>query len=160
MPFCPKCKCEYREGYTECADCGVPLRKRLPTEEEERAEQLRTPGSAMRQRLLMVTTDHIQTAIVVDILGQNSVVSYAQGKELGQCLEACMGYARYGDDIYVDEADYEQALSLVNELSLRGEASAGEPPEEEEYGAEFGADEKKGACEKKNKPRLWKKRTV
>lgn len=25
MPFCPKCKAEYRDGFTECADCGVKL---------------------------------------------------------------------------------------------------------------------------------------
>ena len=23
--FCPKCKAEYREGFTECADCNIPL---------------------------------------------------------------------------------------------------------------------------------------
>ncbi|MCR4648303.1 MAG: hypothetical protein K5776_04410 [Lachnospiraceae bacterium] len=25
MPFCPKCKVEYREGFTICSDCKVPL---------------------------------------------------------------------------------------------------------------------------------------
>lgn len=25
MPWCPKCKNEYKEGYTVCADCGTPL---------------------------------------------------------------------------------------------------------------------------------------
>ena len=23
--FCPQCRCEYREGYTECSDCKIPL---------------------------------------------------------------------------------------------------------------------------------------
>jgi hypothetical protein len=23
--FCPSCQAEYREGFTECADCRVPL---------------------------------------------------------------------------------------------------------------------------------------
>ena len=27
--FCPKCKAEYREGFTVCADCGVPLVEHL-----------------------------------------------------------------------------------------------------------------------------------
>ncbi len=32
--FCPKCKTEYRPGYTVCADCGVGLVDRLPPEPE------------------------------------------------------------------------------------------------------------------------------
>ena len=31
--FCPKCRTEYREGFTACADCGVPLVHELPPEE-------------------------------------------------------------------------------------------------------------------------------
>ena len=30
MPWCPKCKAEYREGFTECAACHVPLVDTLP----------------------------------------------------------------------------------------------------------------------------------
>ena len=28
--FCPECRCEYRPGFHECADCGVPLVDELP----------------------------------------------------------------------------------------------------------------------------------
>ena len=28
--FCPKCRIEYREGFTVCADCGTPLVEKLP----------------------------------------------------------------------------------------------------------------------------------
>jgi hypothetical protein len=31
--FCPECQGEYREGFTECADCGVPLVDKLPAPE-------------------------------------------------------------------------------------------------------------------------------
>ena len=30
--WCPKCKAEYRDGITICADCGCPLVKELPVE--------------------------------------------------------------------------------------------------------------------------------
>jgi transcription initiation factor TFIIIB Brf1 subunit/transcription initiation factor TFIIB len=30
MPCCPKCGSEYRDGYTECTDCGITLVRRLP----------------------------------------------------------------------------------------------------------------------------------
>jgi hypothetical protein len=38
--FCPECGGEYREGFVECADCGVPLVERLPEPEEIPDEKL------------------------------------------------------------------------------------------------------------------------
>ena len=35
MPWCPKCKNEYVEGITTCADCGVELVDELPEEIED-----------------------------------------------------------------------------------------------------------------------------
>ncbi len=32
MPWCPKCKNEYREGFRVCADCGCELVETLPEE--------------------------------------------------------------------------------------------------------------------------------
>lgn len=46
MPWCPKCRSEYREGFTVCADCGSSLiseaeyEKLLAAEEEEAEEKL------------------------------------------------------------------------------------------------------------------------
>lgn len=32
--FCPKCGAEYREGFTQCSDCGIPLVWEEPDEVE------------------------------------------------------------------------------------------------------------------------------
>ncbi len=32
--FCPKCKTEYREGFSRCADCDIDLIPELPPEPE------------------------------------------------------------------------------------------------------------------------------
>lgn len=37
MPWCPKCKNEYIEGITACADCGVELVEELPAETDPSA---------------------------------------------------------------------------------------------------------------------------
>lgn len=35
MPFCPKCKCEYRPGFVRCNDCDVDLVEALSEENEQ-----------------------------------------------------------------------------------------------------------------------------
>lgn len=49
MPWCPKCKMEYREGITVCADCGTPLVENF-TEEEELVSVLLTEKSELAQK--------------------------------------------------------------------------------------------------------------
>ncbi len=34
MPYCPKCRSEYRPGVARCGECGVPLVESLPPEPE------------------------------------------------------------------------------------------------------------------------------
>lgn len=36
MPWCPNCRSEYREGFTECADCKVALVDELPPVAEKK----------------------------------------------------------------------------------------------------------------------------
>ena len=46
MPWCPKCKTEYREGFTVCADCGSELVDEEPEDfsvEEGPEDELREP---------------------------------------------------------------------------------------------------------------------
>ena len=35
MSWCPKCKCEYRTGFTNCSDCGCELVEVLESTKEE-----------------------------------------------------------------------------------------------------------------------------
>jgi hypothetical protein len=34
VPYCPRCRSEYREGFVTCADCGIALSAKLPPEPE------------------------------------------------------------------------------------------------------------------------------
>ena len=38
MSWCPKCKYEYREGFTTCRDCGCELVEVLESTKEEAIE--------------------------------------------------------------------------------------------------------------------------
>lgn len=58
--FCPECEAEYREGFTECSDCGVGLVATLePRKREEIVEGL-TP--------VVETADTVELAHIVDRL--------------------------------------------------------------------------------------------
>ena len=51
MPWCPKCKSEYREGFTVCADCGCEL-----VEEEQLEERVTlTFGDEDQMKTLKMT---------------------------------------------------------------------------------------------------------
>lgn len=39
MPFCPSCREEFREGFTQCSDCGAALVKELPLPPAPEAEE-------------------------------------------------------------------------------------------------------------------------
>lgn len=49
MPWCPKCKNEYREGITVCADCGTPLVDDF-VEEIVKEEVFSTPVEELAER--------------------------------------------------------------------------------------------------------------
>ncbi|MBU1342699.1 MAG: DUF2007 domain-containing protein, partial [Proteobacteria bacterium] len=47
--FCPKCGCEYREGFTECSDCKIPLVVNLPIEKNQENVEFKEVTSTLRQ---------------------------------------------------------------------------------------------------------------
>ena len=47
MPFCPKCKAEYREGFIMCADCKVPLVESLETKRPVKTDDKPDPSIFM-----------------------------------------------------------------------------------------------------------------
>lgn len=54
--FCPKCRIEYREGYTECAECRAPLVEELPPEPEAEYVEWVTVLTTSDQNAVMVAT--------------------------------------------------------------------------------------------------------
>jgi hypothetical protein len=63
--FCPSCRTEYREGFTECSDCGVALVAELPPEELDRLVEGLMP--------VFVTTDAEELGRIVERLEKAEV---------------------------------------------------------------------------------------
>ena len=49
MPWCPKCRNEYREGFTVCADCGVELVDRLDEAKADTVKIISGPTEEMNR---------------------------------------------------------------------------------------------------------------
>lgn len=71
--FCPKCRAEYREGYTECAECRIPLVESLPEIIEEEPEEY----------VAVVTTNELpELAVIKSILEAAEIPYFTQGEEV------------------------------------------------------------------------------
>ncbi len=61
--FCPECGAEYREGFTECSDCQVPLVRELPPSPEPKPDlKLFTVLETVDRNLLMVAKSVLEDA--------------------------------------------------------------------------------------------------
>jgi len=52
--FCPKCKSEYREGFTQCKECHTDLVTQLATEEFENDDDFIELASGLQQNAIGV----------------------------------------------------------------------------------------------------------
>ena len=68
--YCPKCGTEYRDGFTECADCNVPLVSELPIEE---------PPSFVDFEEVLITKDCAEVAFVKSLLNSENIPFVVQG---------------------------------------------------------------------------------
>lgn len=77
MPWCPKCKTEYRAGFTKCADCGSELVEDKPLEEESIPKWLEGvpeeyARQAMEDQAMAEQVAHAQYVAMQDVMKQKS----------------------------------------------------------------------------------------
>lgn len=123
LPFCPYCRTEYDDGYSLCAGCGARLVDSLPAKPEE--EPVRYVS--MKRMFLLSTSGSIESAMIVDILSQHGIRAFTQQKETGNYLNIYSGFSVYGEDLYVDAADYEAVSAPAREFLSPPETSVEHP---------------------------------
>ena len=69
--FCPKCKSEYRNGFTECANCCVALVYELPKNTEQ--------NKYVDLKELLTTTDQGEIVLFKSMLEGEGIPFLAQG---------------------------------------------------------------------------------
>jgi len=87
--FCPKCKAEYREGFTHCSDCDVDLVASLPEEnlgengkinQEENINDEETVNDDFTFIRVLSTYNLGDIAVLKSILDEQGIEYFIQGE--------------------------------------------------------------------------------
>lgn len=128
MPWCPKCKSEYREGFTECATCHVPLVDELPEEDETRVQDTVQAGPAeetvqIANPIAVYTSERrIDAEMIRDMLQDSGIAAGMRQVMIQQSGAVSGRRARYGVELVVDAADTARARQLIDEMKQALEA--------------------------------------
>ena len=115
--FCPKCRAEYREGFTECADCLVPLVERL--DEPGRPES--PPPPDLKLVTVFKSGNPGLLALAKSLLESAEVPFLVRGEG----IQDIVGWGRFPGgmnlatglvELQVSEEDLEQASLLLEDL--------------------------------------------
>ena len=104
--FCPKCGCEYREGFYECADCGVALTYELP--------KVEPPPEKRELVTILETSDPALISVVKSILEGSNIWYVAQGEAMSSLFPGTVVYHPVA--FQVAREDEEKAKDLLREF--------------------------------------------
>ncbi|RPI28255.1 MAG: DUF2007 domain-containing protein [Acidobacteria bacterium] len=126
--ICPNCKAEYREGYTVCSDCEVPLVEKL-TEEEQ-------PEPELELVTIFDTGEPADVLVAKSILEAEGIEFYAKDEGVQDMFGAGRLGAGFNTmagqvEIQVRPEDAERARDLLKRLDEEEEAVEGEEGTEE-----------------------------
>lgn len=116
MPFCPKCRADYREGFIVCADCGVDLVNELPPLPElpKRSKQETEP------LVLIATAPNEPLANMwADILLQQNIHVLVKKMPITPAYQ--LFAANTPQQIYVLASDADRAKEILTPFTENGE---------------------------------------
>lgn len=108
MPWCPKCKTEYREGFHICSDCGQALVEQCP-DGRDRKEGAEEGGD---WEFLVYLFNETEADIVIALLETAEISVVKTYKRMGILQKVYTGKAS-GVDLYVPKSKVEQARELL-----------------------------------------------
>lgn len=107
MPFCPKCRYEYREGFDTCPDCDVKLVQKLPEKphvdliDTELVVVARFMAAADAEMGRLKLNGHGIESVVMDTVSPGLYVGYTMGIQ--------------GIRLFVRAEDADRARKILNE---------------------------------------------
>lgn len=121
MPWCPKCGSEYRDGFTECASCGVKLVDKLTDEQKKQAEMeerrdMVLPGGMSRPVAVFTAKNRLEAESIEDMLRDNDIPVFDRPAAFRQIQSYSGADARFGVELVVDASQTARARQLIDEM--------------------------------------------
>jgi len=110
--FCPKCKAEYRSGFTVCADCDVPLVDKLPEERKEKTRLKQTHKDAKFEEVI-ITFNQGEIAFIKSLLDDVGIEYYFKG-DYSNVVRPWADPVR----LMVRDDQVEEAIKILKELDF------------------------------------------
>jgi hypothetical protein len=108
MPFCPKCKYEYKPGIEICPDCDEKLVDSLPEEELEFDEEVELA-------LLCTTSNVIHIDFLKEALKDSGIPCLVKREAPTIYGSGAVGSAFFGARIYVPKDKLEEAKRIKDQ---------------------------------------------
>ena len=107
MAWCPKCGSEYRDGFTECASCGVKLVDKLTYEQKKQAEMeersdMVLPEGMSRPVAVFTAKNRLEAESIEDMLRDNDIPVFDRPAAFRQIQSYSGADARFGVELVVD----------------------------------------------------------
>lgn len=119
--ICPRCGAEYRDGFTNCSDCLVPLVEALPQpapKPHSRSEHSQVHAEALTDPVCVYRSNHRGLLTMAQSLLRSAGVPFIVLNEAVNTLTGYVGFAPV--EIHVSAADAEDAHLLLADLGRQG----------------------------------------
>ena len=105
--YCPQCGCEYRDGFSECSDCRVPLLAGTPPQE--------TADPTLGLVVVLETNDQILLAFAKGLLEEAGIPFFILG-QIATLMQGIDGLLNKWVRVQVPRDREAEARELLAEL--------------------------------------------
>ncbi len=115
MPWCPRCKTEYRQGFNICSDCESSLVETLEVFKEVDIDL--TDAEINEEWVFLISCADDQEAMMIEsfLTGENILLQKKYGGA-SEYLKIITGMTKLGVDLYVKKSQLNISVEIINEV--------------------------------------------